>query len=302
MRARAPGKLVVSGAYAVLDGAPAVVFAVDRYAVADASDPVATDHSAPAEVRAAFGTEPPPRVDVSALQDAAGRKLGLGSSAAAVVAALGARARSRGEDLASPAVRGAVFGGAREAHARVQQGGSGVDVAASTYGGALVYTLRGGDAAVRAAPLPEGLVLSVFASGESARTSDLRARVDDARVRHPREHAVIAAAMQAGAHAAAEAFVAGDSSAFTAAVAAYGALLGRLGHIAGAPIVPAGWEGLADRAVAEGSAFLPSGAGGGDVALCLGPRAPSQAFFDSAAGLGLQPLDVSIDLRGLCPA
>ncbi len=35
MIAKAPGKLVVSGAYSVLEGAPAIVVAVDRYAVAD---------------------------------------------------------------------------------------------------------------------------------------------------------------------------------------------------------------------------------------------------------------------------
>ena len=35
MKARAPGKLVMSGAYAVLEGAPALATAVDRYAVAD---------------------------------------------------------------------------------------------------------------------------------------------------------------------------------------------------------------------------------------------------------------------------
>jgi phosphomevalonate kinase len=39
MIARAPGKLVLSGAYAVLEGAPALVAAIDRYAVADASRP-----------------------------------------------------------------------------------------------------------------------------------------------------------------------------------------------------------------------------------------------------------------------
>ena len=33
--ARAPGKVVLSGAYAVLEGAPALVAAVDRYVVAD---------------------------------------------------------------------------------------------------------------------------------------------------------------------------------------------------------------------------------------------------------------------------
>ena len=36
-RARAPGKLVLSGAYAVLSGAPAIVTAVSRYVIADTS-------------------------------------------------------------------------------------------------------------------------------------------------------------------------------------------------------------------------------------------------------------------------
>ena len=35
MRARAPGKLVLAGAYAVLEGAPALVAAVDRFVVAE---------------------------------------------------------------------------------------------------------------------------------------------------------------------------------------------------------------------------------------------------------------------------
>ncbi len=35
MKARAPGKIVLSGAYSVLEGAVALVAAVDRYAWAD---------------------------------------------------------------------------------------------------------------------------------------------------------------------------------------------------------------------------------------------------------------------------
>jgi phosphomevalonate kinase len=35
MKARAPGKIVISGAYAVLEGAPSVVTAADRYVTAD---------------------------------------------------------------------------------------------------------------------------------------------------------------------------------------------------------------------------------------------------------------------------
>ena len=37
MIARAPGKIVLSGAYSVLEGAPSIVAAVDRFVIADAS-------------------------------------------------------------------------------------------------------------------------------------------------------------------------------------------------------------------------------------------------------------------------
>jgi len=74
----APGKLVLTGAYAVLEGAPAIVAAVDRYAVVD--------------------TQSPGKVDVRSLHDEAGQKLGLGSSAASLVASFGAM----GAGAASP--------------------------------------------------------------------------------------------------------------------------------------------------------------------------------------------------------
>ena len=141
LRVVAPGKMLLSGSYAVLEGAPALVCAVDRYAVARE----ASGDAASAEVAAAFGAEAPPSVDVSALSRG-GDKLGLGGSAAAVVAALGYRFASRGEDLGRAPVRDAIFRDARRAHARVQGGGSGVDIAASVYGGVLRYSPRGGPA------------------------------------------------------------------------------------------------------------------------------------------------------------
>ncbi len=296
MRARAPGKLVLTGAYAVLVGAPAVVVAVDRHAVADASRAA---RSSPAEVDVAFGDEPAPHLDLSALQDADGRKLGLGSSAAAVVAALGARALRQGQHLLDPTVRAWIFRAAREAHARVQAGGSGVDIAASVYGGALRYQLDAGDVAIRRLRFPSSLVLETYASDHSARTSDLRARVDAARRRSPADAAPIADGMASVAGAAAEAFARGDAAAFVAAARDYQELLARLGALAGAAIVPAGWDGLAERATAERGAFLPSGAGGGDVAVWLGPQAASPDFRARAAGLGLRLLDLHVDGAGV---
>jgi phosphomevalonate kinase len=296
VRARAPGKLVLTGAYAVLAGAPAIVVAVDRYAVADGARRAA---SSPAEVSVAFGAELAPELDLASLQAEDGRKLGLGSSAAAVVAALGAQALERGRDLGDPATRGALFRAAREAHAEVQAGGSGVDIAASVYGGMLRYQLVGNESSIQRMVVPADLTLQAYASDRSARTSDLRARVDAAGRRDPAAAGVLADAMAYVAERAADAMTAGDAAAFVATVRDYERCLGRLGAFADAPIVPEGWGALAQRALSEGGAFIPSGAGGGDVAVWLGPGAPSASFQSDAASLGLRPLRLGIDPTGV---
>src|SRR5260370_38319363 len=119
MRVLAPGKLALTGAYAVLDGAPALVAAVDRYAVADSSR---VSQSPAPEVRAAFGDAAAPETDVRALHDAEGRKLGLGSSAAAVVAALAATTLAGGEASNEARLREGLFFDAPRPHARVRIG------------------------------------------------------------------------------------------------------------------------------------------------------------------------------------
>lgn len=298
MRARAPGKLVLTGSYAVLEGAPAIVVAVDRHAVADASR--TADQPPPAEVRAALGEEAAPWLDVAMLNDASGRKLGLGSSAAAVVACLAARALVRGEDIRELPVRRGIFLAAREAHARVQRGGSGVDVAASVYGGALCYALRGAEASIRPVRLPPGLVLFAYASGQSARTSELRARVDAARRLHPERSSVVWAAMASAALQGADALDANDGLGYVRAARAYERVLAQLGELADAPIVPPEWRELSSIAGSEGAAFLPSGAGGGDVAVWLGLERPSPAFGLRAEARGLSPLALSVDQDGVC--
>ncbi|AGP37561.1 hypothetical protein SCE1572_25545 [Sorangium cellulosum So0157-2] len=110
MIVRAPGKLVLSGAYAVLEGAPALVAAVDRYVVADparqadlvteevqaAIDAGALDRAAWFDASALRSAAPDPTAGAPAGAGAppreASRKLGLGSSAAILVATLAARA------------------------------------------------------------------------------------------------------------------------------------------------------------------------------------------------------------------
>jgi phosphomevalonate kinase len=274
----APGKLVLTGAYAVLEGAPAIVVAVDRYAVVE--------------------VDLPGQVDVRALYDDAGHKLGLGSSAASLVASFGARALARGEDPRNAAVRAEIFRIVRATHAREQGGGSGVDVAASVYGGALRYTIDRTETSIRAVDLPAGLVLAAFWSGTSARTSDLLARVDALRVRGGA--AGIFTALRGVSEEAAEAVE--DAQAFVHRAAAFGRALAVLGEAAQAPIVPPSFAELASLAEREGAAFLPSGAGGGDVAVWLGLTPPSAAFAVRSSALSLFPLPLAVDHGGVRPA
>jgi phosphomevalonate kinase len=279
MRVIAPGKLVLTGAYAVLHGAPAIVAAVDRYAVAD--------------------SESPSVVDVHALHDEAGRKLGLGSSAATIVAALGSRAVARGQDPRQPPVRATIFRSAREAHAREQGGGSGVDIAASVFGGVLRYALTDKAPKIKAVEPPADLVLEAFWSGTSARTSDLLARVERLRSR-ARDHSALAA-LHLCAERAAAAIERGDTRGFVEDASAYGRALAELGQAADAPIVPHAFAELGALAALGGAAFLPSGAGGGDMGVWLGTAPPPSEFTERARVLGARHLPVSLDRGGVRP-
>lgn len=281
MNVVAPGKLVLTGAYAVLEGEPAIVVAVDRYAVA--------------------AIDAPDRVDSSALCDAEGHKLGLGSSAAYRVAAEGARAAARGEDLRDAAVRDRIFRAVRDDHARSQNGGSGADVAASVYGGTLCYRVAGGAPSIAPVALPADVVLAVFWSGTSARTSDLRARVDAMPAAARRE---AFAPLAAASRDAAASLTSGDARGprFMNAARAFGHALAQLGRAADAPIVPPAFTELGALAEGEGAAFYPSGAGGGDVAVWLGAVPPSPAFVARAEALSMRRLAMGIDGADADPA
>jgi len=294
VKVAAPGKLLLTGAYAVLESAPAIVVAVDRCAIAD-GDRVENNPSA--EVRAAFGAARAPVVDASALHHE-GAKLGLGSSAAVLVASMALEAARTGADLRDGSVRRNLFERGREAHAKVQSGGSGVDVAASVYGGVLRYELAGARANLAPIDLPDGLSIACFFSGTSARTSDLRARVDALRARDAGAYRARIGELSLASHAAVEACVANRLPHFMNAARAFAAALASLGAAADAPIVTPAFAKLAARAQADGAAFFPSGAGGGDVAVHLGAP-PSPDFVAAASSLGMRYIPFAIDRDGV---
>ncbi|MFS8066589.1 MAG: hypothetical protein ACMG6S_09490 [Byssovorax sp.] len=300
MRARAPGKIVLSGAYAVLEGAPSIVAAVDRAVVADASlaAPLVTD-----EVRAAIEAgviERAPWFDASALRtslpDGTSRKLGLGSSAAIVVASIAAASGERLPRAPSGSLADAVFPAAYAAHRRAQPGGSGIDVAASAYGGVITATIREGGLDVAPHRLPEGTVVEVFASPVSASTGDLIRKVrafaaaDEARYRR---------LLDAAARGSEAAKAATTTTAMVAAIVAQLDALAELGDLSGAGIVTPEAAALRPEAAAEGATFGPSGAGGGDIAVYIGRSRSSERLRNLAQTHRYTLLDLAIGAPGV---
>jgi phosphomevalonate kinase len=297
MMAHAPGKLVLSGAYVVLDGAPALVAAVDRYAVADTGRACQFVSD---ELRAAFGPLAPPFVDTSALRDD-GRKLGLGSSAAAVLAALWAHAAETRPGDEPTRLRDDLAARAFAAHRAAQGGGSGVDVVACAFGGVRLCERRP-DALPGHAPaaLPPGLVVEAWACPQSGSTPALLGHVRRFRQGQPDAYAALTADAQRGARlVAAAARAGGDLDACLDGLRAQRDAMRALGAATGAPILTPAVLALGDEAArAEGAVFAQAGAGGGDVALYFGRRPSPEAWRDQAVALGLRPLDLALGAPG----
>ncbi|MBX3129638.1 MAG: hypothetical protein KF718_23175 [Polyangiaceae bacterium] len=296
MRARAPGKLVLSGAYAVLHGAPAIVAAVDRYVLADAGRPaeLVTD-----EVRAAIGAERAPWFDATALRGD-GRKLGLGSSAAIVVASLAALELAReGDSLPDDVLASRVLQPALEAHRSAQGGGSGVDVVASTLGGHHVVRRHLDELQPQRCRWPKALRVEAWVSSAAASTPELLARVRQLAQAAPARFAEAMTRQSAAAEAAAAALDAGDALGLVSALSSQHEALRALGEAASAPIVTPEAGELHELAQASAAVVLPAGAGGGDVVLFFGPDPSTAAFAERATRLGHARLELTLGARGV---
>lgn len=290
MRARAPGKLVLSGAYAVLEGAPSLVAAVDRYVEASSTEEAAFVTGEVAEAVARGLMARPVGFDAGALR-AGERKLGLGSSAAILVASL-ATASSAEE----PALADAIFPDALDVHRVAQGGGSGVDVAASCYGGVLACRLDRGALAVSPHALPAGVCVEAWACAGSASTGEMLRAVRELKERDAPSYRRVIGRASDGAE---RALVATGAAELVAAVEEQREALAQLGLLAGVPIVTAEVVLLGPLARVDGACFLPSGAGGGDIALHVGAQPSTPHFRARAEQAGLFHLAMAIGARGV---
>jgi len=324
-RASAPGKLVVLGEYAVLAGAPALVFAVDRVCTATLAASGEADcrlESGLAEwderrfalgepsgvalvdliVAQAPGVATPPwvaRVDSRAFFDGA-LKLGLGSSAAAVCAFGAAWCRytaQAGPDGRPELARLIAW------HRALQGGkGSGLDVAASYTGGAIRYQwVPPGGACVSSVPVPKRVRFAGVFSGRSATTAGFIGRFDRWRVDAPRAAALQLRDLTDLAESGCAALAQGAVAEFLEVVDAYGGRLASLGRAIGVDIVTAEHVAIAAAARRLGVHYKVSGAGGGDLGIALSEDPDAlRALRAAVTAMGYRFLDLALEQEGLC--
>jgi phosphomevalonate kinase len=294
VKARAPGKVVLSGAYAVLEGAPAIVSAVNRYVSCDSAH--AAERITP-EVQAALPGGPFPAFDASELRDG-GHKLGLGSSAAIVVASLAA---VRGGEFADDAaLRRAIEAPALAAHRQAQGGGSGIDVAASTRGGTWIARRSAPDRlALEQVALPHDLCIEAWASGVSASTPELLRAVARFRDARARDYDSLMSDLMAAATRAATALATAQSAAFIGELCLQRELLARLGSASSVPIITPEVRELAEWASRRDAAVLPSGAGGGDIVLWVSLTASPPEFRELARSVAHRHIPLELHARGV---
>ncbi|MBP1686865.1 MAG: hypothetical protein H6Q33_3008 [Deltaproteobacteria bacterium] len=328
--ARAPGKLFVLGEYAVLDGCPAVVAAVDRFIEVtldgSGSDGHTRIRSGTAQLE--FPTAAPPddtdawrfvlaafrsslrqhpelaargfAIDIVSRLDAhPGTKAGLGGSAAVTVGLIAAMAAAAGQRLWEKKARDRLFAAALAAHRRVQgELGSGADVAASTYGGLILFQPRNGSADISPLRLPAETHFLAAWTGEPASTTDL---VSSYRQEQNGKAAIRATFVEASRQSVNE-FVAtlARGSLSSAAVLRNGALLEQLATDLSLPLLTPRLRRLVEIARAHGAAAKISGAGGGDCGVALARNAvDAQGIKQDWQAAGLVPLDLNICNEGV---
>jgi len=329
--ASAPGKLVLLGEYAVLEGAPALVLAVDRRALVTLApssghwEIVSPTLQLQARLRLQDGR--PSWIDAAPVElewiatllarlpqieqlpacriefdsdafyldhEGTRQKLGLGSSAALSVALLGAL---HAHVHAAPPT----IGEAIEAHRAIQHGrGSGIDVAASLTGGLSRFRLDGGAARIAPTALPTTLHWVCVYSGRSASTRAMLATVAAWREREPTAFAQYMHELATISSRGIDASTANDAAAFLSSLHDYATALARFGAAAGADIASREHQAIAAIAAECGCVYKSCGAGGGDIGVTFAVEDTRlREFSERALRAGFPVIGLEADPKGL---
>jgi len=292
--ASAPGKIVLAGEYAVLDGEPAISMAIDRRAVVTLEDnpdgkcnlstPGFSGGDRFGIVDAVSGGARPPKnivLDTRAFADD-GDKIGIGSSAALTVALVAGLSDS--DEVLSEAL---------EAHRAFQGGaGSGVDIATAVRGGLIEYEMP--SRTVTSLAWPSGLCIRVVWTGVPSSTESKLEKLAAQAARPSRSALLLAAPRMA------EAWRSGDVGRIMADYIPYIGVLRQFSVDHDLGIFDAGHDQLTDAAMLGDLVYKPAGAGGGDIGILFGRNeAELDAFIASHKELVHDVLECALDPVGV---
>ncbi|MFW2403848.1 MAG: mevalonate kinase [Gammaproteobacteria bacterium] len=341
--ATAPGKLVIFGDYAVLEGAPAAATSVDVRAhaqvdVTDGRNSVFIDlaggnaydfvvepgadlvwtTASPGDRGTVVAAVldichelvhlrgPMPALRISLNTDAfftrandRTEKLGLGSSAAVLVALTGALL----DALRVPAEPDSLIRICHEAHHRFQGGhGSGIDVATAVLGGVIgvrrdpksEYPLA------ESLPWPDGLLMLAVWSGSSASTPELLTRFNAYRDQHKDGFRTHLMHLERFAEQADAAWREGRVAEVLSALTGYDNALRALDYDAGIGINTQVHERLRGMTEKHGAVYKTSGAGGGDFGIVLTNSSEVlEQVADEMRAADFMLLDADLNAAGL---
>ena len=317
----APGKVVIAGEYAVLDGAPAICMAVNRRAHVSITTSDNDHHSVLApgfsesagrftavgnriewlagadefSLLEAVWQEAAPTVPENLtivldtndfIDPATSVKLGIGSSAALTVALIVALDNITDDDIN-------VFRAATDAHRRFQQGsGSGADIACSLAGGLIEYRMGGEPAC--SLTLPNGLTYALLWSGVAASTDEKLKQLARTDAGQSRAELVVASARVAAS------WSEGNAVEILQQLRDYTEALRKFDVDHRLGIFDAGHAELADAAASAGLVYKPCGAGGGDLGIVIGQDASDVVtFVDTARASDFRHINMTIDETGI---
>lgn len=323
IEAQAPGKVVLVGEYAVLEGASSLVMAADRHVrvrlTPDDSGVVRVDSPGIADrvctlrlsgdaLVAVEGELPASLQPVLSLLQSLVRQEGMAPCLAqGLTARLDSTALYEGGvklGLGSSAALAVALAGAaihlagaapisqdargferlHRLHRAMQDGaGSGVDVAASLLGGVVHFRRGDGQPSLARLEMPAE-VRSVFVwTGVSASTKDFLKRLDRWKARHPDEYHSRLRELSSIATEAVTAARQNAAPAFIGAVGRYGGALRELGDRSELGIYGSSHGALRDLADGLGITYKPCGAGGGDLGVAMTSDEEALARFRAGA-------------------
>ena len=195
-------------------------------------------------------------------------KLGFGSSAALTIAL----AKAVSSELQIDMNDTQLFRLALQAHREAQGSlGSGIDIAASYYGGVSKYTMNVPGTAEQQIPKPlkhwDNLPLAVVWSGRSASTSRMVQSVSGLRQGNPKLYTSLIKDLKQISFSGIQAYEAQELAEFLQQIRQFYSAMKRLGNESGTPIISDTHKKLAQLVETNGGAYKPSGAGGGDIGL-----------------------------------